>query len=142
MGRGGGGATKFVTVNVGVDWVESLRPLQLELTQLSGVLQRSKLLTISCPEVDFDPAQDNPAWRECEANLLASPLSSHSAPDAVLRSWGRVLASVGSIQDLSKPLEQSRVNVLFVPDDDLPPPPVLVGDESENVDEVREGDPQ
>ena len=53
------------------------------------------------------------------------------------RSWGRVLAAVGSIQNLSKPLEPSRVNVLFVPDDGSPPLPVLVGGEPENVDEVR-----
>jgi len=55
----------------------------------------------------------------------------------VLRSWGRVLAAVGSIQNLSKPLEPTRVNVLFVPEDDSPPLPVLVGGEPENVDEVR-----
>ena len=55
----------------------------------------------------------------------------------VFHSWGRVLAAVGSIQNLSKPLEPSQVNVLFVPDDDSPPLPVLVGGEPENVDEVR-----
>jgi len=57
--------------------------------------------------------------------------------DTDLRSWGRVLAAVGSIQNLSKPLEPTRVNVLFVPDDDSAPLPVLVGGEPENVDEVR-----
>lgn len=68
------------------------------------------------------------------------PISrSRSAPfsNAVLRSWGRVLAAVGSIQGLSKPLEPTRVNVLFVPDDGSPALPVLVGGEPENVDEDR-----
>ena len=57
--------------------------------------------------------------------------------DAVLRSWGRVLSAVGSIQGLTKPLELTRVNVLFVPDDGSSALPVLVGGEPENVDEDR-----
>ena len=57
--------------------------------------------------------------------------------DTNLRRWGRVLAAVGSIPDLSKPPEPSRVNVPPVPDDDSPPLPVLVGGEPENVEEVR-----
>jgi hypothetical protein len=56
---------------------------------------------------------------------------------AILRSWGRVLAAVGSIQDLTKPLEPARVNVLFVPDDGSPALLVLMGGEPENVDEDR-----
>ena len=64
---------------------------------------------------------------------------SHSTPfsNAVLHSWGRVLAAAGSVRDLSKPLDPTRVNVLFVPDDGSPALPVLVGGEPENVDEVR-----
>jgi len=41
------------------------------------------------------------------------------------------------MQGLSKPLEPTRVNVLFVPDDGSPALPVLVGGEPENVDEDR-----
>jgi len=48
--------------------------------------------------------------------------------DADSRSCGRVLAAVGSIQNLSKPLEPSQVNVLFFPDDGLAPLPVSVGE--------------
>ena len=55
----------------------------------------------------------------------------------ILHSWGRVLAAVGSIQGLTKPLEPTRVNVLFVPDDGSPALLVLVGGEPESVDEVR-----
>ena len=44
---------------------------------------------------------------------------------------------MGSIQDLTKPLESALVNVLFVPDDGSPALSVLVGGEPENVDEVR-----
>ena len=63
----------------------------------------------------------------------------HRTPfsNVVSRSWGRVLAAVGSSQGLSKPLEPTLVNVLFVPDDGSPALPVLVGGEPENVDEVR-----
>ena len=60
-----------------------------------------------------------------------------SFSNAVLRSWGRVLSAVGSIQGLTKPLELTRVNVFFVPDDGSPALPVLVGGEPENVDEDR-----
>ena len=95
------------------------------------------MLTRSLPDIDFSPAQDGTVWRGCEVKLLASPLPSHTFSDAVFRSWGRVLAAVDSIQDLFKPLEPPRVIVLFVPDDDSPPLPALVGGEPENVNEVR-----
>ena len=44
---------------------------------------------------------------------------------------------MGSTQGLTKPLEPTLVNVLFVPDDGSLALPVLVGGEPEKVDEVR-----
>jgi len=76
-----------------------------------------------------------------DAHKIASRVSTSALLKTALygedANWGRVLAAVGSIQSLSKPLEPTQVNVLFVPDDGSPALPVLVGGEPENVDEDR-----
>jgi hypothetical protein len=52
------------------------------------------------------------------------------------RSWGRILASTGSVP-LSVPLSPSRVSVSFIPADGSSALPVLVNGEPEVVDERR-----
>ena len=101
------------------------------------VPQRSKTLTRSRPKCQLRLCLRQPCMERMQSKIPIPHPFSVPFSDVVLRSWGRVLAAVGSIQDLSKPLEPSRVNVLFVPDDDSSPLPVLVGGEPENVDEVR-----
>jgi len=76
-----------------------------------------------------------------DAHKIASRVSTSALLKTALygedANWGRVLAAAGSIQGLTKPLEPTQVNVLFVPDDGSPALPVLVGGEPENVDEDR-----
>lgn len=76
-----------------------------------------------------------------DAHKIASKVSTSALLKTALyaedANWGRVLAALGSIQGISRPLEQPRVNVSFVPDDGSAALPVLVGGEPEEVDEVR-----
>ena len=69
--------------------------------------------------------------------MSSSLLTAHPRPlNAVLHSWGRILAATGSIP-LSKPIDPTRVNVSFVPTDGTAALPLLVNGEPEKVDEAR-----
>lgn len=57
-------------------------------------------------------------------------------PTPRARSWGRVLAAMGTV-NLSKAIIPERVSVSFVPADGSALLAVLVNGEPENVDEVR-----
>lgn len=76
-----------------------------------------------------------------DAHKIASKISTSALVKTAMygedANWGRILASMGSLQTLDQPLNPSLVTVSFVPSDGSARLPVLVNGEPEKVDEVR-----